>query len=87
MKIALYKNVKFNYITIWEVYDDEPPTEYVRISEVIEVDFPMLKNKEVTNKEIAVLEKEKTNIQAETQIKLNALDRRIGELLALPHKD
>ena len=58
-----------------------------RISEVMEVDFVMLQNDKVAAKEIAILEKAKTNIQAETQLKLNELDRRIGELLALPHKD
>ena len=89
MKIALYKGITYDTEIILQhnQYTDEDDSEFVRISEVMEVDFVILKNEEVVNKQIAILEKAKTDIQAKTQIKLNELDRRIGELLALPHKD
>ena len=83
MKIALYKGVQFNTEIILQcIHDDDDTDEYIRISEVMEVDFIMLQNDKVSAKEIAILEKEKTDIQAETQLKINELDRRIGELLA-----
>ena len=88
-KLVLMKNVAYGYATVTDVDDDgkssyyDGDTNYVRLSEVIEVDFPELSSKDVVEAEIAVLDKQMTKVQADCQAALTSLEGRKQELLAL----
>lgn len=83
MKIAQYKNVAYDFEC---VSDDGLATckDYVRLSEWVDVDFPPIPREETVKAELAILEEEANEIRAETQQRLNEIERRKQELLALP---
>jgi len=83
MKIAIFKNPTDDFTAV-KTEDMEKYTDFIRISEYLDVDFVMLPDKDVVGKQVAALEQEKQDIQANTQLKLNTIDQKIGELLALP---
>ena len=85
MKVAIFKNLEHNFTC---VNDDglEGCESYVRLSEYVDVDFPLLSNEDVVAKQVDALEEAKKNIQAQTERKLTEIDRQIGELLALPQQ-
>jgi len=66
-------------LTGWEKLD------YVAISEPVEVDFPELSNEVIVNKQIAILDKQITKIQAEAEASITQLKARKQELLAITH--
>lgn len=83
MKIALFKSIEHGY----ESYSDESMEKfdgYIRLSEYVDVNFVKLSNADITAKEISVIRAVKKKIQAETEVKLGELDRKIGDLLSLP---
>ena len=83
MKVAIFKNMGLGFESVAEK-TLEGADDYVRITEYVDVKFTPLKNADVANSQIALLNAAKKKIQAETEIKLGELDHRIGELLALP---
>jgi len=83
VKIAKFKDTEYGYESVC-VEEVERCDGYIRISEYVDVEFPPLKHKEVVLKEVEALEKQKTKVQAEAHNKTTEIDRRIGELLALP---
>ncbi len=83
MKLAIFKSIEHGYQTI-DDEDFESINGYIRISEFVDVEFPLLPTGDLIAKEVSLLRDEKKKIQAETEIKLNNVDRKIGELLALP---
>ncbi len=83
MKLAIFKSIEHVYQTI-DDEDFESINGYIRISEFVDVEFPLLPTGDLIAKEVSLLRDEKKKIQAETEIKLNNVDRKIGELLALP---
>jgi len=83
MEIAIFKNIELDFETIEKKSFEDVP-RYVRMSEYIDIDFVMLKPDTVAAKEVSILKDAKKKIQAETELKLNNIDRKIGELLALP---
>jgi len=81
--LAIFKNVKHNYATIQDnIFDDYE--DYVRLSEYVKVSFTLLNTVETNAKEVEILEARKKEVMANTQVTLNKLDEKIGELLALP---
>jgi len=84
MKLALYRNVTASSELVFEDLDDKYLTDYVRISEFIDVDFPPLDNEKIVKKQVSKLREEKKRVQAETQLELNVIDRKISKLLSLP---
>ncbi len=85
MEIAQYKSLKYGGTIIFEKSDDNDDyASYIRTTEYVDVEFVPLDNQTVCKKEIDSLNQQKKDIQANTQLQLNELDARIGELLALP---
>jgi len=89
-KICLMKNVAHNFETV--VMADEngdasyyEDMEYVRMSEIIEIDFPELDNKVIISKQVAIIEKQITKVRADAEAAVTALDGRKQELLAICH--
>jgi len=89
MKVALFKDVKWGFISTMNAdeggsfsFDNHP--DYVRISETVEVDFPMLNINQVIDRQIACIDKQITNARAECERHVTALERQKQELLALP---
>lgn len=84
MKIATFKNLESDFDTIGEEVF-ESINGYVRTSEYVDVEFPPLPHEDVVTKQVNALEEAKKNIQAKAELQLTEIDRRIGELLALPN--
>lgn len=85
MKLALYKNVMSSTVElIFEELDGEYLDDYVRISEFGDVDLPPLDNEKIVKEQVSKLREEKKRVQAETQMNLNIIDRKISRLLSLP---
>ena len=61
------------------------PEAYIRVSEYVEVEFPMLNRQTYVEQQVGHLKDVKEKIRAEMQEKLNAVDELIKELSALPH--
>lgn len=86
MKVALYNNTKYGFENVHEVSDAlESSTEHVRISEVVGIEFKPLSSDEVVNAQIESLKSLKQELMAQSEIKIQAVDRQISELLALPN--
>ena len=83
MKIAVFKNIKYGYTSTDEESLDDSE-EYIRTSEYVDVIFPPLDSIDILNREVALLEQSKKDVQAAAQCQLTAIDSRIGKLLALP---
>ena len=83
MKIAVFKNIKYGYTSTDEESLDDSE-EYIRTSEYVDVIFPPLDSIDILNREVALLEQSKKDVQAAAQLQLTAIDSRIGKLLALP---
>ena len=50
VKIALFKHVPYGFLSVWAVDNDgaeREPTDYCRLSEWIEVDFPLLPDEDM----------------------------------------
>ncbi len=89
-KLCLMKNVAHNYETIVIADKDNDLSyydngEYARMSEIIEVDFPELDNKDIINSQVAVIERQITKVRADAEAAVTALDGRKQELLAIGH--
>ena len=85
MKIALFKSVKYGWLTPFEWGDHrEAPEGYVRASEYADVEFPPLEPQEVAQAQVDALNEHKRSIQANAQSEITAIDEKIAELLALP---
>ena len=54
-RLAIFKDVKYGYNAYAESGLDLS-TDYVRLSEYVDVDFPMLPPEEIASKEIAMLD-------------------------------
>jgi len=84
MKLALHRSVTSAMELVFEDLGDKCLHDYVRISKFIDVDFPLLDNEKIVKKQVSKLREEKKRVQAETQMELNAIDRKISKLLSLP---
>jgi hypothetical protein len=62
----------------------EKCSNYVRVSEYVDVDFPPLPKDEVVGKILTSLDKEATDVRAECERKLKTIQQRRAELLQLP---
>jgi hypothetical protein len=87
MKIALYHNIVCNYDAPFQVsvHMDEAES-WLRVSEPIEVDFPLLPPADQAVVQVAALEGRRAQVAAEFGNKLAELDRRIAELRAITHE-
>ena len=84
------KSVEFNYETIMLLNDDGSldffKNDYVQLSEVIEVEFPELSNKDVVKSQVDILDKQMTKVRADSEAAITALEGRKQELLAITYE-
>ena len=82
MKIVLAKNIKYDFDTVYEAESDGTfqHDDYVQISEVIDVDFPMLEKVDINAAKITVIDKD---IQ-KAKVGIELLEQAKAELLAIP---
>ena len=82
MKVAIYKDVEFDFDSPKnaDLYEDDQDTDLIRISEIVEVDFPMLKNVDINSKKVELID-EKIN---KALAVLETLEQQKAELLAIP---
>lgn len=85
MKLALWRNLKCGYDTS---HGDglEGSEDFVRLSEYVEVDFPMLPAADVTEKQVSALDREIREVTTEFAEKLQRLKNMRANLLALTHE-
>jgi len=83
MKIAEFKSLEHGFICVADNSLEEC-TNFVRLSEYVEVEFTKLPNECVIRPQIEALETQRTELQAKTQLQLTDIDRKINELTALP---
>ena len=77
MRIALYKDIEHGYQNVHEVTDYmDKLSDYIRLTEIIEVDFKLLPYGEAEKKEIAIIDQAINKVQADSAIKINALNQR-----------
>ena len=83
MKIAQYKNVEYGWVNVikeseFKAYDESD--DNIRISEIIDVDFPMLSNVDINGKKIGLVDEKIKKALAV----LETLEQQKAELLAIP---
>ena len=79
--IALYYSLSCDFDSVFTVSDHlENDADWVRISEPVEVELPLLPEDAVGNAKIEALKEQK----AEVMQKVAAIDEEIRKLLALP---
>ena len=85
-KIALYKDLEYGWNQIGDVDIYKDAKTHVRISEIIEIEFEMLPEVDLVTAQINALKETKQKIQAECEVKLQAVDKKISELLAITYE-
>ena len=85
MKLVLLKNLKYDFETV--TIEDEGMNlaeyigdEYIQLSEIIDVEFPMLKDVDINAKKIEVIDKDIQKAKAGIEL----LEQAKAELLAIP---
>ena len=86
MKVAMFKYVEYGIETVGNEAL-EKSSEYVRLTEYVEVEFIQLYYKSVTTQEVAILEGVKKELKKVYLNKKSDIERKIGELLALPEPE
>lgn len=72
-------------VTAYLPHGDKAPDGWVQVG-TAQIILTLIDPEKYVEGQIAVLKEAKTKLQAETQIKLNAIDEHIGRLLCLEHK-
>ena len=83
MKIALFKNTKYDFESIGGEKHEEND-EYIRLTHYVDVYFEPLDAQEVILKQVDALKSAKQNLQAQLTHEMNEIDHKISRLLALP---
>ncbi len=84
MKIALYKNIRYDFESVNEANDFfEESEDHVRISEIIEVDFKMLPYYVAAEKKNSLIDKQINEELADHNVRIIKLESRKSELLAI----
>lgn len=90
-QVALYNSVEYtwNTNTLREVFNGNPDDSdcYVRISNVLTLDFSMLDENLVNQNLIAKLEVRKEELKLETIQAMETIDTRIQELKAITYQE
>lgn len=87
MEIALYKNIKYGFETVKEITCFEDDSDYIRISDIAEVDFVALPSNEIISKEVDFINDSIQKEMADSQVRLNSLNQRKEELLAIGYEN
>ena len=88
-RIAVFKNVKYDYDTIIEIDNDgkcfaDKDSEHVRLTSDAVVDFQDLSKTDILSKQIEAIDAEIESVKVAFSEKINLLDQKKQELLALP---
>ena len=81
--IVLVRNLAYDFINTYDYENKdliEEDNERVIISEPVEVDFVMLQEKDLTDKRVAMIDKQISKVRAS----LHQLEQQKQELLSLP---
>ena len=83
--LALYRNIEFGFDCFHKAEEDmDSGIGYAKLSENVEVEFKLLPKETVINSQVLALKEQRKARQAECEAELQSIDRKIGELLALP---
>jgi len=91
MEIALFKDLGSD--TQPRIYDIDymawvlTDPGYVQVSEIIDVDFPELKDADIVSKQVDFIDNKIKRVQAVSEAKINELTQQRNELLALPNME
>lgn len=91
MKLALYRNTTYRHSGSFpsmfcdEDDDNSHGSEYARVSEPVEVEFPPLSTEAVIKQQIDALDRTEQQIREDFQQKLDAIQNRRAELQALTY--
>ena len=86
IKVAIYRNTKYDFERVQEhLKSTENSADEVRTSAVVEVTLEPLPVEDVVSAQVTSLKALKVQKQAECEAGLQAIDKQISELLALPH--
>ncbi len=86
VRVALFREQKYDFITVFHLRDgqeDYAPSDYVRISEWMPVEFKPLSPAEVAGAQMVALSKLREKTVDEFKEKLDFIDGRIANLRAL----
>jgi len=87
MKIALYKNIVYGGEMEWEVNEyREKDTDYVRISEIADVEFVRLPESKTVPLQVQALKKAKDAADIAHLAVIKTIDDKIGKLLAITNQ-
>lgn len=87
-KAALFKNVAYDFLLVsGESFETYSGSDHIRISEYVEVEFPMLPPEESVLAEIAALDDRIAETKNEFARKIDELEDRKAKLLALTHQE
>lgn len=92
MKIALYKNLSYDSVSVLMQPDWLPEAQrekyemsgYARVSEWIDVEFPQLSNDEVIQSALRSIDKAEQEVREKFQAELDRFKGMRANLLALP---
>lgn len=88
MKIALYKDLQYDFTGLCEVSDwQEKKTDKVRLTEPVEVEFTYLPPAAIVPQEVAALEAAKEEASNKYHRVVATIDEKISKLLAITHED
>lgn len=84
MKLAIYKAITSSYTTVDNAEGwIESDSGYVRVSEILDIDFPELKKEDVIVKSVEKIDSQIEEITQEMLKNINTLKGKKAELLAL----
>ncbi|PCJ26741.1 MAG: hypothetical protein COA94_04910 [Rickettsiales bacterium] len=88
-KLCVVKQVSLEYLQFISDVDYQlcykDDENYIRITEVVEVDFPDIDKIELLNAELAALDTQATKIKAVAEAAITGIERKRQELLAITH--
>ena len=84
MKLFLTKNTEYDYETVMK--EGLLPDDHIVISKVVDVEFELLTDADIVSAEIGALEELARNTLAGAQVRVNAINDKIGSLLAIEDK-
>ena len=89
MKVCLVEDMTWGGISAQHIEDrhdhDEPIKGYVRVSEIVEIDFQMLTTPDVVARQVAILDEQERVVHLAAQEKILEIQRKKSELLAIGH--
>lgn len=86
-KVAIYKDVKYGSELVREVSEwIEESSQYIRTSEIVEIDPPPISRDVVVAQEVAALEQAIAGIEAKAYDATANIKARIQELLVICHE-